>query len=273
MSVFRDKIIEPVRKFVRENSTTPKDYFNLVFFGIGVMGVLILFLFLFYQIGVGFFGAPRTFEDWEYECKQQGFSIDTGMATYIGTYHHAGITYACCLIQSNEGEKIYIDRFEHYLMPHDWNGRSYLGLSFPIKYAKDNPNMNWLFYEQPIHDEKPPHITYGTIEGVTNIYKILIRVRLSIEIETSDGKMKVTEQQYLPLKYLKLCKKLKREKSKIPIGIYSYTLSEDMENDLEYLYRTVPRSSSLLPNFPKFGYIVGHPWIACIMMDSIKNYE
>ncbi len=269
MGFFRDKIIEPVRKLVRENSTTPKGYFNLIFFGMGVFGVIVLFVFLFYQIGVGIFRPHQTFEDWEYECKQQGFSIDTGVATYIGTYYY-NRTHACCLIQSNAGEKIYIGRFTQIFMPRDGNGRSYLGLSFPIKYVKDNPNINWLFYEQPIHDEKPTHITYGTISGVTKICNFLVRVRLSIEIETSEGKMKVTEQQYLPLKYLKLCKKLKKGKSEIPIGIYSYPLSEDIESDLEYLYRIVPRSSSL-PNYPKFGYIVGHPWVACIMMDSLIN--
>lgn len=249
------------------NYSTTRNIINLIMLPIFVLGLLMLFAFLLYQVYIAIFVPPPTFEEWESECKKNFFSTERGVATYMGTYHDNRY-WICLVIQSNRGEVMFIDRSVTDLIPRDWrNVLSYEGLSFPIKYVVNNPHNYWIFYENPIHEESPMYVTNGTIIGVAKVHH-LVRVRLSFEIETDYKKIRIVEQQYLPLKYLRLCRKLKREKKKVLVKLFTYAFDENIRVE-----KSFPRTDVMPSKMPDLKYIPHrkHPWIACVELDSLSN--
>ena len=172
--------------------------------------------------------------------------------------------WAIFLIQSNSGEPLLINIDMHDMLPKDRFWFSYEGLSYPIKYANGHPESHWICFEKPLHEEEPLKIINGTIVGVVRI-RHLLRVRLSFEIETPYGKETVVEENFLPLRYGPLCKKLKREKRSVPIKLYAYTYNKALRID-----ESIPHSENLPSRTPTLVYIPHHvhPWIACVSLDK-----
>jgi hypothetical protein len=267
--MFCEKFFKPVKNIIAKCSTS-SDYFNLVFVGIILLGVLFLFAFLFFQIFSGLFVSSKSFEDWEEECKKKGYNIETGTATYMGTYYD-NMYWACFLIQSNTGEKIFLDRNTLDLMPHGsiWNWHSYEGLSYPIKYITGHPEIHWIFFEQPLHYDPPIQSTHGYIKKVVRIHH-LVRIQLSFQMESYNGKETIFVQQYLPSKYSKLCRKLKKGKIPVPIKIYEYIYNKNL-----CINNSIPCSDAIPSIIPTLGFIShqDHPWIANIDLDGYESPE
>lgn len=267
-----EKIVEPA---TRDCTTRACRICNLCFLALGSLGLLALFVFLISQILTACFSSAYMYEDWKADCKEQGYSIETGVATYLGSelVPKSGL-HTTFLIQSKSGKNILLDySTTPYVIsssPDSWDCcYSYEGLTFPVEYVSGSPDKYWIFFERPCIADSAIKIVKGKIIKARAVGH-LTRIILSFEVETNNGKKEFVEEQYLPLSCLELCKKLKREKRAVSIRLSPYIFNDACRDHSLYTDTDTPHSESMPKITPRLDYMPyeAHPWIASIILDK-----
>ena len=124
------------------------------------------------------------------------------------------------------------------------------GYKYPILIDKNNPGKNYkVLFDQPIlQDTTIVYQTVGKIRGISQI-RGMVQIQYNFQI----GSKHCKRDEYLPIEYLEICKKRKKEKEYILINLYSFQDYRLMNNETVYIsfidrgsLQDIPRSDEAI---------------------------
>ncbi|MCL2131595.1 MAG: hypothetical protein FWH36_03950 [Lentimicrobiaceae bacterium] len=111
------------------------------------------------------------------------------------------------------------------------------GYKYPILVDKNNPSKNFIIlYDQPILQDST--VIYQTVGKIRMVYKNagMVQIQYKSQITSASGDIEYYKRdEFLPIEYLEICKKMKKEKKTIRINIYPFNYQGFRNNETVYI--------------------------------------